>query len=572
MPPVLKPLKNESISQNEKRLEEAHKKAFGDLNKVEVKLSDKFFWWESPTVCRWEPWEESVEFAAMDPKTQDYNLNYDDHVEKESKKLFSAPDPKLYKQKIQLKDFDLASPHKDLKLFALVKNYLAPMMPAEFKLFNEQLKIFKRKQAEWKWILEEKKELAAGEQSTIDTARAKVDVRDLTVQEFHKMFDKKTLEPRNLFPIEHCKLIEVLEDREMVKEVQESRDKRKLGEDEDVDIGLKRPVKDESLLLSEFLQQVENVKESLRPFFRQLEVTGNSMATRQKSDEVLAEKKLKIGSRSRQSSIGISSGTRKLSTESKKPKPQLNAPSMQESPEFPNDKIDLQSIEAPTKLIPHHKGKWSTRDIYEQSYDPATKVVTFYTGRLGTFGLATSKYCNLPLRTWEMFPVIKSDNEKFVMLKISAQHATVEFKITNGGYTFNITSPKKPPTQGITEPVKVFELKKILRELNLNMFPEVDASWYVEGNCEKHKAMEIHTYKSMAVYCLSHHFKPSEWNRFAHRRVAILESRMIDKKIFKRLMVTPLRTASVNIREACTALDVVKLDYQMDPPEQDVSI
>lgn len=105
---------------------------------------------------------------------------------------------------------------------------------------------------------------------------------------------------------------------------------------------------------------------------------------------------------------------------------------------------------------------------------------------------------------------------------------------------------------------------------NINIFPEVDASCYVDNISEKHKPMEHHTYNCMATFSLSHNFASSKWNRWAHRRTAVIKSRMIDKKVFKDLMVTPLLAASVDVKEKCTDLSVVELEYEMNPPEQEV--
>lgn len=84
--------------------------------------------------------------------------------------------------------------------------------------------------------------------------------------------------------------------------------------------------------------------------------------------------------------------------------------------------------------------------------------------------------------------------------------------------------------------------------------------------------MEHHTYTCMAMFSLSHCFASSKWNRWAHRRIAIIKSRMIDKKEFKLLMMTPLIAAAVDVKEKCTDLSVVELEYEMNPPEQEVRI
>lgn len=81
--------------------------------------------------------------------------------------------------------------------------------------------------------------------------------------------------------------------------------------------------------------------------------------------------------------------------------------------------------------------------------------------------------------------------------------------------------------------------------------------------------MEHHTYSCMAMFSLSHNFGSSKWNRWTHRRSAILKSRMIDKKVFKDIMVTPLMAVSVDVKEKCTDLSIVELEYEINPPEQE---
>ena len=112
-------------------------------------------------------------------------------------------------------------------------------------------------------------------------------------------------------------------------------------------------------------------------------------------------------------------------------------------------------------MIPHSKGKWRTKYIYNQSYDPETKVLTFYAGRLGTFGFATKKYYNFPFISWELLPFVENKNEKFVLFTLVAPKVKLEIKITDAGYTFKIKEPGKTSVQEIFTSVKVFELKKV---------------------------------------------------------------------------------------------------------------
>lgn len=571
--------KDESEAQIAKKVVDAKHAALADLMKIEVKLNTKFFWWECPTVCRWEPWEESDEFSALDHEMQDFNLHYDDCVKREENKLFSTPITKNINNPKYVRDFDLTSSQNAVKLSTLFRNYLVPIMPNNFDFFDDKLRFYNQQRREWLDELEVQKQQ---------------DFNRITKEEFTRKFLMKAFRPHELFPVERRQLLNILDNPEITKSVISEREKlhkdaKKLKEEDGDEM---KPLKNEPQMLSELLQEITATKSKLRPVFRDSESTRSistvslqisiDLKDQKKDPQNKSQKKLKATPSSKASTTRLlkpfkSKGSIFVSKSSVASSKVSIAPTIQDSvvPAV-SDETTVDDEKSPEvspnrelKLVPHHRGKWSTRDIYEQSYDAETKTMTFYTGRLGTFAFATRKYSNFPLKSWAIGPEV-SETEKFVVLKVETQNVNIEFNITNNGYTFKIFFSKKLPPQEQKTPVKMFELRKILSSQNLNLFPEVDASFYIENNCEKHKPMEFHTYKSMAVYCLSHNFKWSVWNRWAHRRVAIFESRMILKKNFKTIMTTPLMTASVNVHEKYTSLDVVELDYEMNPMEQEV--
>lgn len=413
-----------------------------------------------------------------------------------------------------------------------MKHYIAPLLPVEFQNFSDELEAFKVKKEKWKRILEAQNDKRTSQTfsrraSLFDELKLKFDLRNITVEAFEELFDKSSFEPKNLFPVEERKLIEVLEDVELVRKLSDERSELRSKQieqmkAEDVDCAIEKPLKNEPRALSELLKQIESLRRSLRPFFVKVEEASRDESKIEEQTEVQTE--------------------------------------TQNEPE----------LEASIELKPHHSGKWTTKNIYETSYDPTTRLLTFYAGRLGTFAFVTPKYWNLPLKRWELQPVSDEEN-KFVEMRLETQNCSVEINVTRAGYTFKIiTNPRKPPFYELKSPVEIFELKRILRSLNVDIFPEADAGCYVD-NSEKHKPMEFHTYKSMSAFCLSHRFKWNVWNRLAHRRVAIFETQMIGRKTSKTLMVTPLKAASVLVRENCTDLSVVELSYDLDPVEQQVS-
>ena len=563
------------------KLAEDREKAFAELVKVEIKLNEKIYWWEAPTICRWEPWEESSEFKKLDPEIRNFNLNYEEIISKESKKLFLVPDPHRCRKKIEMKDFDLTSPPKGTNRYDLAKR-LVTMMPEEFKFFFEQLKIFKVKQREWRTILIAKKELNQAENPEIEKILRKYfdkiwksfQVENVTMEQFKKFMVAKLFEPQNLFPVKHRKMIEVLVDHETLNMIKEDRNEFRIKNflmNDEADLDEQQPIKNEPIALSELLEQIEKVKESLRPFIWEVELPKAAEIVEK---EVKQKKKRRsttdskvsvrsIDSKKRKSAVSRSSvsprrkSSKRISTSKSMVSFTVEEPDESEEPVEPS--------KASLRLIPHTKGSWSTRDIYEPKYDPKTQTVTFFTGSLGTFGLATRKYCNLPLKSWEIFPSIEN-NENFILMKISTQKIVFEIKMSELGFTFGINT-KKGLLLVTPNPLTLKDLKILMISMNLNIFPEPDAYWYVQDNCEKHFPMEFHTYKSMSTFCLSHQYKSNDLNKFATLRIALFESETIKKKEPVTLMVTPLKTASVIVSKKVDG----ELEYKTEPVDQEVS-
>lgn len=85
-----------------------------------------------------------------------------------------------------------------------------------------------------------------------------------------------------------------------------------------------------------------------------------------------------------------------------------------------------------------------------------------------------------------------------------------------------------------------------------------------------------HTYKCIRYFCLTHHFKLSEWNRYAHRRIGLLCVKEIIENSntddFKEIKITPLdayivRTENQPAKENETE---IVLKYFNEPEDQDV--
>lgn len=82
--------------------------------------------------------------------------------------------------------------------------------------------------------------------------------------------------------------------------------------------------------------------------------------------------------------------------------------------------------------------------------------------------------------------------------------------------------------------------------------------------------MEFHTYKSMAAFCLSYHFKYHESNRYGTRREIVLKSKLLKNEEFTDVLITPLRLLTVDPKIEKIENYQMKLNYTENPPNQEV--
>ena len=272
--------------------------ALRNLFKVEIKLFDRCCWWESPVVCRWEPWEESEEFEMLDELTKDYNLHYEDHVAKEQQKLFINKEERLCPNVLTIEDFDLSNLPEDFQLSHLIQDYLNWMLPDNFKIFYEELETFEDKRKEWKKILQLEKEK---KQELIPESE------DLPVlSDFLKNYNKSHMTPKALFPkVGSVSLI--LEKN--LKAEQDVENLRKWIKDQktdemrnEIDMGEAKPAYGAPLLLSELLEKINIIKASNKPFFKELSEIDKSMPMKQFSAPQTSDKP-----KSRQSTMNTDS-------------------------------------------------------------------------------------------------------------------------------------------------------------------------------------------------------------------------------------------------------------------------
>ena len=124
------------------------------------------------------------------------------------------------------------------------------------------------------------------------------------------------------------------------------------------------------------------------------------------------------------------------------------------------------------------------------------------------------------------------------------------------------------------------ELEKFLQRMNVHLFPQVDTCFYVPGveraASPKHPSMESHNLRCLGVFCLTHNFQSCLWNRYAHRRTALVLGRELiegrNEPEFGTVMITPLKSQLVEVEELCSdTLEQILLAYHPRPEEQSVS-
>ncbi|XP_050068341.1 uncharacterized protein LOC126556853 [Anopheles maculipalpis] len=239
-------------------------------------------------------------------------------------------------------------------------------------------------------------------------------------------------------------------------------------------------------------------------------------------------------------------------------------------------------------LIEHEPGRWSTMPIHSQSYDPDQGLLTFYTDRLGVYGLASRKYCNIPFVHWD----IRRHGRVAALttaLTLSTKSFQIVFYVTSQGYRVALQEHSKRDTKKLTDevpPVPVFptdgtfslqELEKFLHRSNVHVFPQVDTCFYVSGlesaSCPKHPSMEAHNLRCLGVFCLTHNFQHCLWNRYANRRTSLVLSRELiegrNEPEFGTIMITPLKSQHVEVEELCSdSLEEILLAFHPRPEEQ----
>nr|XP_019529882.2 uncharacterized protein LOC109401743 [Aedes albopictus] len=599
-----------------------------DLMVFKVTLPGQYFWWHSPVVCRWEIWEESDEFHSLNEELQKFHLDYDKIMEEKSKQLFSAP--KLSKQTMKptiISDFSITDIPMEVKIHFLIKDHVLPRIPQRFKFHAEMHKHFTVMQGlfmrEQRLKIEEKlndllnltfqkmkasgqsldeqeealrvpsnSDIPEGKESmaSLDGSLVSSEVQTPMTAMLEELVETQYA-PAYLFP--PCRKIPFL----IIAEKQQS-ELSDLDLDDMMQDILESVISDDDFssesvykLFSTFIKFLDRLRELEQPVFPEAvepeePETEQHVTPAAKPRTVSRESThrhpswtdLRSGRTSRMiSSFSMPGAQRPQSRNSvklaRKKRKRRKSTILQSASDASTDEEREPKPADPIELkkMAHPAGRWTTRGIHKQEYDSASRTVTIWTDKLGTFGFAMERYHNLPFKGWNMRRIGKL-SDLTTSLTLDCVGLQLIINITKTGYTVHFQSSIQDITPSSQE-LSLDELVKYLTNINLNVFPDVDAPFYVTGmTTPKHESMEIHSLKCMAAFCLTHNFTNCFWNKYAPFREALFQSRQViegcPEQQFEIVMVNPLKVAVVTVEEACSPLDEVILAYHPTPENQ----
>ncbi|XP_063708887.1 trichohyalin-like [Culicoides brevitarsis] len=662
---------NQEFEEEQKRWVSENELNQKNLFELRIKVSDDVFWWEPPSVCRWEPWEESETFKNLSPAMQNFNVNHEKFLEEQQKKLFAAPPVKRDFRKIKrLQDTKLSEVKSVLPSHFLIKDYLLPRMIDDYKFAEEIRDDTEKEIKERENRLKLRKETIERRRLSEELEREKIH-RESKGITFH---DPKTIEVETQTESELLNGMQENQKRRKTSQIQKTRlpslldpsddsttssttliaearssfipsfvqvvpqstppkflfsPKRRLrplevvksmDENEslqsiqlnDILSTISDGFDEDTTTLSKFLAHLEDLHEKEKPFFHtdsyidrflaQLEAKKAEMNAEEAARKLkelkhqlrmsklleaserestfyrVPKKSIAEVSKSRVWSMIEHKKRRKTKTNKGVSKFVKSKQSREEEKNLkrdselkrPTSESEIEEEEELT-LIPHFPGKWSKKHVHCESFDPVTKIITFKSGCFGNFGLFTSKYVNFPFKNWKIVP-----NEQEVTVTLEVKYTTVEFKISSKGFKAGIFLKTKSFLTElvpiITDFVPFQQLTTKLKSINVNVFPEPDACYYLPNVHEKLGPLEEHCYKSMSMFCLTHAFKSTCWNRYSDFRTILLESKAVDKEgNFREVLVTPLKSEFVHISQKCSEnVCDVDLLFTSNPPHQDL--
>ncbi|CAH1102220.1 unnamed protein product [Psylliodes chrysocephalus] len=187
---------------------------------------------------------------------------------------------------------------------------------------------------------------------------------------------------------------------------------------------------------------------------------------------------------------------------------------------------------------------WTNKYIHYSHFDQESQRIEFRSQKFGLFALATPRYGHLPYKCWEIKPEIDGS----VTISIVASVLILEFIVKDGLICLSLIEncPRRNALQDKLFEYKQFHmLKKMLKNHGVDIFPEADSYFYVEGGLEKHWPTEKHLYTNMAALCGSFNFAWSKWNAAQSRKSFVVQMREYAPKKRKQKSFTLMMASSL---------------------------
>ncbi|XP_055598788.1 uncharacterized protein LOC129748273 [Uranotaenia lowii] len=354
---------------------------------ITVQLPENVFWFEPPTVCRWELMEETLE---SDPSFAKYLDKHKQMVQAaRARKVKSVRDRKTK----YVEDFNILDIPSHVHLSSIVADFIIPKLPQNYtvKIIPQE---DKKKTTHLLLLEGGKKSLSREKKKKVAKAPSSMALTNIIYE---------TQIPSYLFPPgSGGKILKIFNRRNKLSypSVQEEEDSDDQGDydDSDNDSVCNNKTKKKQYLFSKFMKDLDELIETKTPKF---EV---------KMEEIVVTTGGKPEPGSGRGAVQIVRSEERGHRE----KGEKGSKKVQKS-KFDSDdeEVDYGDIlEVGNYLMvdqdKDYVGKWSTRDIHDVKFNEDRLTIQFRIGRLGAFGFAANRYSNLPYQSWELKPDIKN--------------------------------------------------------------------------------------------------------------------------------------------------------------------
>lgn len=557
-----------------------------NLIQIKLKLSDNIIWWTTPIVCKW------IELSDKNIESKNYN-----DINMAGGALFSSPEIKPdYTTIDTVEDFDLLQPPDDMnkKIISFLQRHVVPRLPDMYKFdmeLDEEKEILRKKLLKLKEIEMEKMEELARRQLELDAKV--VEMRQIEADLLEKRVEQLKNDQLNARKEAARKLtnsgetennvVKFLKKRETEDEEYLNRMKNE-GMDKINEMIITeehKQIKEDSLDITKpnIKHDVEHIATPPRELYPKRKKLFPLRIINKDSGEIFEfdlpklKDNLELNvNRPDQGPIYASKFLKFLQSLNKLEETKLLEKNKQNKK---SKKDQIKNRKSSVLEIQENNvhGYWSTENIEIKDFQNSLNEIVFESKYFGIFGFALPRYCLYPITHWEIKPELET-KEQIVSIAIETKHISLKIIVTVQGYSALITHPKEMINRFENiEPQNYKFFENWLTKQGIDLFPKIDAHFYIPSANIKHLAMEKHTYNCLAQFALTYKFWRTPYNQYAGNRTALMYSMEIienyDKSVAREVIITPELCKFVHTTEKCTSPTRVELNNQGLPEEQD---